>query len=174
MQTFASLGVAILLIAFITYRQTRWQPVRVAKLLKMPLIFAVIAVVLLTQSVRQLPAGWHLDALDFGVIAFELVLGLGVGWWMGRLTQIRTSDGVLSSRLGGAGVAVWLGFIALRIGLGIAASVMSAPLAALPATVIFVVVAIKIVQAVVIRGRVARHQAQELRPVLSMAVADRN
>ncbi|MET0693107.1 MAG: hypothetical protein ABWX96_02155 [Propionibacteriaceae bacterium] len=161
MQTFASLGVAVLLIAFITFRQTRWQPVRAAKLLRMPLIFAVIGLLLVSQSARQLPAGWHLDALDAGVIGFELLVAVVVGWWMGRLTQIRTIDGVVSSRLTGPGVGVWLGFIALRIGLGILASALSAPLAALPATILFVVAAIKIVQAVVIRERVARHRAAE-------------
>jgi hypothetical protein len=161
MQTLATLGVAVVLIGFITYRQTRWQPVRLAKLLKMPLIFAVIGLALLSQSAKQLPVGWHFDALDLVLIGVELLLGLSVGWLMGRLTQIQTIEGVVSSRLAGAGVAVWVAFIALRIGLSIAASALSAPLAALPATILLMVAAIKVAQAVVMHGRVGRHQGEE-------------
>jgi hypothetical protein len=142
-----------------------------AKLLRMPVIFAVAGAVMISQSAHQLPPGWHLGAMDAVVIGFELVVALAAGWWMGRLTQIRTIDGTVSSRLGRGGVAVWIGFLALRISLDLSASAISAPLAALPATIFFVIAAIKIVQAVIIRERVARHRSAGLAPVQPLAEA---
>jgi hypothetical protein len=160
MQTVISLAVAVVIIAFVTYRQSRWVPVRLGKMLRMPIIFVVVGVLEVPSSLKQLPAGWHLDTLDVVVIAVELVLALGVGWLMGRLAEIRIIDGILSSRLGRRGIAVWLGFIAVRVGLGFAAVAWSAPLAALPATIFFVVAVIKSTQLVVVRERVAANRSQ--------------
>jgi hypothetical protein len=157
METFETVAVAVLVIGFVTYRQTRWVPVKLSKLLRMPVIFAVAGALQIPSSLKQLPRGWHLDALDVAVISGELVLALVVGWLMGRMTEIANVRGVTSSRLGGWGIAVWLIFIAVRIGLGVVASAWSAPLAALPVTVFFVVAAVKLAQLVVVRERLAIH-----------------
>lgn len=158
MQTFISLAIAVVVIGFITYRQSRWLPVRLGKMLTMPAIFLVAGVLQVPSSLQQLPRGWHLGSLDLVLIAVEVVLALVVGWLLGRVTEVRTIDGVLSSRLGGRGIALWLTFIAVRIGLGFAATSWSAPLAALPATIFFVVTVIKVAQLVVVRKRIANHQ----------------
>ena len=128
----------------------------------MPVIFVVAGLLLIPAAAEQLPLGWQLGIPDVALIAAELALALVVGWQMGRLTEIATRDGVVSSRLGRAGVAVWLGFIVARIGLGVAGIAWHAPLATLPAVIFLVVATIKVTQAVVVRKRVAHHEWEQI------------
>lgn len=160
MNTTETIAIALVVLAFITYRQTRWVSVKLGKLLRMPVIFVIAGLLQIPSTSQQLPPGWRLGGLDVVLIAVELVLALIVGWQMGRRTEIASVDGVVSSRLGGAGVAVWLGFVAVRVGLAFAGAALHAPLATLPVVIFFVVAAIKITQAVVVRERVASHQEQ--------------
>jgi hypothetical protein len=160
MNTTETIAIALVVLAFITYRQTRWVSVKLGKLLRMPVIFVIAGLLQIPSTSQQLPAGWHLGGLDVLLIAVELVLALMVGWLMGRRTEIASVDGVVSSRLGGAGVAVWLGFVAIRVGLAFAGAALHAPLPNLPVVIFFVVAAIKITQAIVVRERVARHLGQ--------------
>jgi hypothetical protein len=163
MTTTETIVLALAVLAFITYRQTRWVPVTLGKLLRMPAIFVAAGLLQIPSTARQLPAGWHLGATDVVLIGAELVLALAVGWLMGRLTEIAVVGGSVSSRLGAPGVAVWLGFVAVRIGLAVVGGALHAPLATLPVVIFFVVAAIKVTQAVVVRERLAQHGTQQSR-----------
>jgi hypothetical protein len=163
MTTSETILIALAVLAFITYRQTRWVPVTISKLLRMPIVFVVAGLLQIPSTARQLPVGWHLGVLDVVLIGAELVLAVAVGWLMGRLTEIAVIGTTVSARLGVAGVAVWLGFVAVRIGLAIAGGALHAPLATLPVVIFFVVAVIKITQAVVVRERLARHRVEQSR-----------
>jgi hypothetical protein len=159
--TIETVVIALAVIAFVTYRLRRWQTVNLSRMLTMPLILVVLGVASLAGPGGHLPRGWHLGFLDIAILGFELAVGLVVGWIIGRLTEIRTTDGVTRSRVSYPGLAVWLGFVALRIGLGVAASMLGASLAAMPAMTIFVVALIKGVQVLLVRERVIRHADAE-------------
>ena len=163
--TLETLGLAAAVIVFITVRQLGWQRVNLSRLLRMPVIFGVLGTISLVSAGRSLPTGWHLHALDVAIIATELAGGVAAGWFMGRLTEIRTVDGVTSSRLTGLGVGVWLGFLALRIELGMFAHIGGAALAELPGTILLVVAGVKVVQALMIRERISAHHAARERSV---------
>lgn len=167
LHTLEAVVLGLVIIAFITYRLRQWQTVDLSRMLTMPLVLVVLGVISLAGSQGQLPRGWHLGILDIAILGFELGAGLFVGWVIGRLTEIRTFDGGTRSRLTPAGLAVWLGFVAVRIGLGVAASMLGASLAAMPAMTMFVIALIKVVQALLVRQRVVRHQyAREHRTYL--------
>lgn len=151
---------ALAAIAFFTYRLSRWQSVEPAKLAKMPVIFGIVGAVSLAGSAHQL-AGAHVHLRDVTILAVELVVGAGVGLLIGRLTQIKTFPDGVRSRLVGPGIAVFLSFIAVRIGLGVLAGVLGASVAALPALTFLVLSVIKGVQGLVVHQRVVQHRQIE-------------
>lgn len=158
--TVETIGIAVLVIAFITVRQSVWQTVNLTRLLRMPVIFGLIGVVSLVTGARAL-SHLHVGVVDVLIIGTELALGLLAGWLMGRFTQIRRFGDQLKSRLGAAGIGVWLGFLVVRIGLAVVAHVVDAGLAEQTGTILIVVAVIKTVQALMIRERIDRHQAAE-------------
>lgn len=159
--------IVVLMLGFITYRQTRWQPVRLSKLLRMPVIFAVAAFATIPTSVQSLPTGWRLGVRDVALIGVELALGVVVGILMGRWTEIATHGGSVVSRVAGRGIAVWIGFIAVRVSLGIFGSTLGAPLGRMMSIAFFMVVTVKVAQAIVIRSRVAQQGLAQNQPPLT-------
>ncbi|GAA3628140.1 hypothetical protein [Microlunatus ginsengisoli] len=161
--TIETIIIALAAIAFVTYRQTRWQSVDTSRLLRMPVILAVVGLITIAGTLQHEPHGWHPGVLDIVVLGGELLVGLAAGVLMGRLTLLRTVSGKTEFRLSGPGLGVWLGFIALRIGFGVLAAVVGATFAAQPGATILVLALIKCVQAYVVRERVDRHHAEESR-----------
>ena len=165
MNTIETIVVALAVIALVTYRQSVWQPVRPGRLFRMPIVLGAVGLITISGTVQHLPHGWHPGALDVVVLVGELGAGLVAGIMMGRLTHIRTVDGVVQSRLSGPGVGVWLGFIALRVGFGVLAAVVGATFAAQPGAALLVIALIKVVQGLVVRERVSRHRSEESRKI---------
>jgi hypothetical protein len=156
-ETILTIVLGLFVLIFISVRQMRWQQADIGKLMKMPLILALAGVVIAATS-------WtgnllsHVGPLDFLVAGVELGAALVGGWLMGRLTEIATIKGVTQSRLRPAGLAVWLGFIALRVGLGVIAGLLGAALASTPAMILFMIAIVKATQGLIVRDRIARHE----------------
>jgi hypothetical protein len=163
LHTVETVVIGLAIIAFITYRLSQWQSVRPSRLLRMPLILAVLGVISLAGSSQQL-LHWHPAVLDLAILGAELTIGVVAGWLIGRLTEIRTFADGTKSKLVPVGIAVWLGFIAIRIGFGVAASMLGASLAALPGLTLIVLAVVKGVQGLMVHGRVVRHLAAERPP----------
>ena len=144
LHTVETVVIGLAIIAFITYRLSQWQSVRPSRLMRMPLILGVVGVISLAGSGEQL---LHtLTVLDIALLGAELTIGVVAGWLIGRLTEIRTFADGTKSKLVPAGIAVWLGFIAVRIGFGVAAAMLGASLAAMPGMTLIVIAVIKGVQ----------------------------
>jgi hypothetical protein len=92
-------------------------------------------------------------------IVVELALAVVGGLLMGRLTKIETIDGQIKSRLSGPGLAVWFGFIAVRIGLAVLAHATGAELASSTPLIFLMIAVVKATQAFLITQRVSRHRA---------------
>ena len=167
--TIETIIVALAAIVFVTYRQTRWQTVGLSRLLQMPVILGVAGLVTIRGTIQHLPHGWQPTTTDIVVLLGELVAGLVAGVLIGRLAILRTENGVLRTRLGGAGLAVWLGFLGLRIGLEMVAALVGASFAAQPGVTLLVVAVIKLVQALVVWERASRHRAEESRRAYALS-----
>lgn len=161
--TIEMIVVAVAVIAFVTIRQTRWSPVSLGRLFRMPLIFGLVGVVMGVQAVAKGSLG-HLGGRDFAVIAIELAVGVVAGWLMGRQTEIATVNGVTRSRLRPAGLAVWLGFIGVRIGLGVLGSVLGLEIVTQPMAIFLVLAVVKGIQALMVRERLDRHRSELSQP----------
>ena len=161
LHTVETVVIGLAIIAFITYRLSQWQSVRPSKLMRMPLILGVVGVISLAGSGEQL---LHTTVLDIALLGAELTIGVFAGWLIGRLTEIRTFADGTKSKLVPAGIAVWLGFVAVRIGFGVAAAMLGASLAAMPGMTLIVIAVIKGVQGLMVHSRVVRHLAAEQLP----------
>lgn len=150
------LGIGVLL--FISVRQMSWQ--KPGRQLKMPLVLAVVGVIEAASTWNQALLS-KLSMVDFVLVGVEVVLALLGGWLMGRMTQIATINGVTQTRLRPAGLAVWLGFIALRIGMAIIGGMLGAALASNAAVILFVVAIVKGTQMLIVWDRANRHELAE-------------
>ena len=102
-------------VAYVTYyfgRQVTWQRFRPRTVYAMPLLMLGGGAYLLRLQGPTLPT---IRPLDIGVLVAELLAGLAVGCVLGSLTQFsRTATG-LRYRLPVVGLALWIGFIAVRV-----------------------------------------------------------
>lgn len=158
------IGVAVLL--FISFRQMRWQ--QPGRQLRMPLILGIVGVVEATSSWNNALLS-KVSALDFALIGAELCFAVLGGWLMGRLSEVATVNGSTQTRLRPVGLAVWFGFIALRIGMATLGGFLGAALASNTAVILFMVAIVKGIQVLIVRERIARHElAQVNRPAASL------
>lgn len=154
-QTILTILIGIAVLIFISFRQMRWQ--QPARQVRMPLILAVVGVI---QAVNT----WNnallskLSVMDFALIGIELCFAVLGGWLMGRLSQVATVNGSTQTRLRPVGLAVWFGFIALRIGMATLGGFLGAALASNAAVILFMVAIVKGIQVLVVRERIARHE----------------
>ena len=102
-------------VAYMIYyfaRQVTWQRFRPRTVYTMPLVMLGGGVYLHHLQGPTLPT---IRPLDVGVLVVELLAGVVVGCVLGSLTQFsRTATG-LRYRLPVIGLAVWIGFIAVRV-----------------------------------------------------------
>ncbi|QDP97560.1 hypothetical protein FOE78_18035 [Microlunatus elymi] len=149
------IGLALLI--FISVRQMSWTKVNAASMLKLPMIMALVGLVLAAQTFDH-PGALHVHGADLVLIAAEAGVAVVGGLLMGRMTQIDTINGVTQSRLRPAGLAVWFGFIAIRIGGEVLAHADHLALASSTPLILFMVAIVKATQALTVRERVARHE----------------
>src|ERR1700712_1425815 len=129
--------VITVLVGYMGLRQLNWRPVELARMWRAPLIMGVIGVVSLANSTSIT----NLSTFDVAVLAFEIIVSLGVGSAMGVMARFRpiTAAGLamahenggatLESRTGWWGFALWMAFIALRIGIDVGAGAMGSQIA---------------------------------------------
>lgn len=148
-------GLALLI--FISFRQMQWQSVNVAKMMRMPVILIGVGLFIAAKTFDG-PDPLRIHGGDVLLIGLGAALALLGGWVMGRLTQIDTIDGSTHSRLRLSGLAIWFGFLAVRIGIDLLAHLLHFELAASIPVILFMVGIVKGAQALTVRDRVERHE----------------
>lgn len=130
----------------------------------MPLIFGLVGVVMGVQTVAKPGGLGHLGVRDLALITIELAIGVLAGWLMGRQTEIAMVNGVTRSRLRPSGLATWLGFIGVRIGLGVSGSMFGLGIVTQPMVIFLVLAVVKSIQALMVRERLDGHRAEVAQP----------
>jgi hypothetical protein len=143
------------MLVFISVRQMRWQ--QPGRQMKMPLVLGAIGVLEAASTWNSALLG-KLSTIDVALVGVELCVAVLGGWLMGRLSEVATVNGSTQTRLRPAGLGVWLGFIALRVGMAVLGGVLGASLASNTAVILFVVAVVKGVQVLVVRERISRHE----------------
>jgi hypothetical protein len=154
-QLLTNIVIGLALVGFIAYRQVRWTRTDRRSVWRMPLILGVIGVISLSSSAKTMTVG----APDITIIGIELVLAVVIGLMMGRLTVFRvasTPDSkgrTIESRSGGAGAALWVILIVVRVGLDVVGGMMGAHLLTATGVILITVAASRAASALMIDGR---------------------
>jgi hypothetical protein len=103
------------LVAWSVYRQTRTSPVTAKSRFKMAIIYTIVG---LSVGGFDRPSG----LIGYGMIAIGLALSLAVGLARGRLTRVwADTEGRVFSQGTAVTVALFLGLVAVKFGLGVLA-----------------------------------------------------
>ncbi|WP_394770428.1 hypothetical protein [Lacisediminihabitans sp.] len=160
LQTLANAALIVLLVGWIGIRQLSWRPILVGKMWRLPIVFAAIGLFTLSGA----HGASSMTAIDAALLALELVIALGVGAAMGAIANIRAfSPGDdapdaprFESRTGWVGLALWLVFIGVRVGIDFWAGALGSHLAATTGVIFVMVAANRVARTAVIGARVSR------------------
>jgi hypothetical protein len=151
--TLTDLLLGLVLIVYLCSRQLRWRPVDPGRMLKLPLILAVVGVISMARQTTTV------HPIDIVILAVSAVLAVISGAMMGRIARFRTSPAdprVVESRTGWLGVAIWSGLVVIRVGLDVIGHKMGSDLAVATGTILVVLAVNRIVAALVISARQQR------------------
>ena len=142
--------ISLAVIVWLSIRQTTWRTLDPARAFRTPLIvMAVGAAMLVTSGGVVISAPW------IGAVAIELVLGAAVGVVIGLMAHLRPSpdDPGVEARNGIGGLAVWLGLIVTRIGLGVAFAALGIVGLQSPSTILILLGVNRLARSVVMLSR---------------------
>jgi hypothetical protein len=128
-QTLITLVVALLVLARVLWTQSSWRPLEPERAWRGPLLLAVLgAAGILSSDLGPLTPA------DLGVVLIEVAVSAAGGATMGTIATIRpltegtrarlahrrrppTTPVLLETRTGAPGILLWIGLLAVRIGL---------------------------------------------------------
>jgi hypothetical protein len=170
--TLANGALIVLLVGWICYRQLQWKAVSVGRMWRFVVILAAVGFFQLATSTSHAA----LSGLDFGLLAIELVISLGVGSIMGAIAIFRpVSDQTeaayaaradrrgrpsepvdFESRTGWWGIGLWIVFILVRIGMDVLAGQAGSQLASSMGVILLAVAANRTARILVMTARLER------------------
>ncbi|MEU4236061.1 hypothetical protein [Actinoplanes sp. NPDC026619] len=145
------LGLAV--IAYICSKQLSWRPVDPASMFKLPLILGAAGVISLARQTTEI------HPIDVVILGLSAVFALASGTLMGRIARFRespTKPGLVESRTGGLGVAIWVGLVLVRVALDLAGHAMGSDLAVSTGSILLVLALNRIASALVVSARQPR------------------
>lgn len=151
-QSLATVLVALAIIGLLIARQLRWRTFDPARVLRMPIVLGAIGLLELANV-----HGVRLTTIDATMVGIELLLSVGIGALMGRLTVFRAGpDGALQTRGGWTGAALWIGLVAVRIAFDALGATLGAHLLTQTGMILLLIAVSRGIAALVIRAREPR------------------
>jgi hypothetical protein len=117
--------IALVVLVWVVRRQMSERRVGARRVFTVPLIMAVIGIASLVNDKPH--ADKLLSATGLGLLAVGLVIGVGMGVARALSQRLYWRDGVAYARGTGLTMALWLGTVALRIGMAALGAVLHAP-----------------------------------------------
>ncbi|MEV6769101.1 hypothetical protein AB0N05_10800 [Nocardia sp. NPDC051030] len=146
--------IAVLVIGWIMYRQTRWQVLDGTRMWRGPIILGVVGVV----QAKSAFAGQGIGTVAIALLVLSAVLSVGVGAAMGRLSQLRWADGHWEARTGWIGSLLWLVLLAVRIGVDVLAHLAGAEVVASLGVILLIVAVNRAARTLVLARRAEQAQ----------------
>jgi hypothetical protein len=143
--------IALAVIVLLVSRQLRWRDFDPARALRLPIVLGAIGVLSLAGL-----KGVTVSALDATLFAVELLLSVGIGAAMGRLSVFRAApdgSGALQTRTGWIGAALWVVLVAVRLGFDAVGSSLGAHLLTQTGMILVLLAASRATAALVTRAR---------------------
>jgi hypothetical protein len=149
-QPLIDVALALLVIAFLSWRQLGWRRFEPARALRLPIVLVAAGLLVLSR------AGGTLTEADLAFLALELAVSVGVGLGMGSLLQFRRADSAWLIRTGWLGPVLWAVLVATRIGIDLSSGALGAPLLSSPGVILLMIGGTRATAALVARSRVQR------------------
>lgn len=142
--------ISLAVIVWLSIRQTTWRTLDPGRAFRTPLIVMAVGAAMLVAS-----GGMVISAPWIGAVAIELVLGAAVGVVIGLMAHLRPSpdDHGVEARNGIGGLALWLGLIVARIGLGAAFAALGIVGLQSPSTILILLGVNRLARSVVMLSR---------------------
>jgi len=140
--------IVVLVLVLISLHQIRWFPLDTRRLLRAPVILLIGAVYLARDALNG-TAGWSLHPMDLVLLVVEVLLALGGGLLMGRLSETKEVGGGVMMRLRPVGLVVWFGYFGVRIGTEVLAHGLHLALSSSTPLLLVMIAVVKGVQAAV-------------------------
>ncbi|MFF0612766.1 hypothetical protein ACFYUD_29290 [Nocardia tengchongensis] len=144
--------VAVLVVGWIMYRQTRWQALDPNRLWRGPIVLGLVGFL----QMKSVAAGGGLGVTAVALLALSAVLGTGIGLVMGLLSQVRAGERGLEARTGWAGTLLWIVLLAVRIGVDLVARASGAQVVTSIGAILLVVAVNRAGRALVLTRRAER------------------
>lgn len=143
--------IALAVVGLMVYRQLRWRAFTPAGALRLPIVLGAIGILNLAGL-----KGVTVTSLDGTLFAIELLVSIGIGAAMGRLSVFRGApdgSGALQTRTGWIGAALWVVLIAVRIGFDVVGASLGAHLLTQTGVILVLLAASRATAALVTRAR---------------------
>jgi hypothetical protein len=112
--------IVLALLALILRQQLRWRSA--ARMLRIGTVLSVIGALMVFQQIGQS----RLDPFALGYLVLTALFAVAAGFVMGLVSTVRSgADGSLEMRGGWWGLALWVAYIAVRVGMSFAVVVLS-------------------------------------------------
>jgi hypothetical protein len=146
----ATVLLALAVVALLIWRQLRWRTFDPARALRLPIVLGAIGLLDLAQL-----HGARITALDGTLFAIELLMSVGIGAAMGRLSVFRPAPaaGALQVRTGPLGASLWIVLIAVRVAFDAVGAALGAHLLTQTGVILVLLAASRATAALVVRAR---------------------
>lgn len=153
--------IAFAVIAYVMYKQIAWRRINTRKMLLMPAVLAALGLFDLKNVVAAKPA---VGPVDLAFVAAQIVVAVGIGLAMGKITVFAADGGGEYFRSGKFGAVLWTVYIAARLGLDVAAGAVGSEFATSMAMILLTVAVNRFTQSALVLARRSRGAAPSLAP----------
>jgi hypothetical protein len=153
LQPLLDLATALLVVAFLSWRQLTWRRYRPSRALGLPIALVAAGVLVLSEDRGTLTPA------DLVLLLLELAVSVAVGLGMGSLLQFRDAVGTRLIRTGWLGALLWAVLVTTRIGMDLSAGALGAPLLSSPGVMLLMIGGTRATAALVARTRLQRRTA---------------
>jgi hypothetical protein len=161
LSTLAEIGLGLVLIGVLCFRQLRWTAVQPGRMWRLPAVLGIAGLVGLTRSGATV-----VSATDLALLLVEAVVAVTTGALMGRVAVFRPISAAaaparrpgepaptLETRTGWMGVALWAVLIGARIALGLVGHELGAVLTASTGVILLTIALNRAARNLVVAGR---------------------
>ncbi|MFT4294539.1 MAG: hypothetical protein QM582_03905 [Micropruina sp.] len=156
-----SIGLGLLILVWVGYRQTTWRVVDGARMWRLPLILGLVGIASL------IGARASFGGIDVAALAIEIAVSAATGAWMGALAKFRPlaasndhSGARWETRTGWWGLALWLLVVAVRVGIDVVAVQLGAQLVTSTGVILLLLGANRMIRVGVILSRAQQLDAE--------------
>lgn len=143
------------LVGFLAFRQLRWSGIDRSSIWRLPIILGIVGVI----NIGSMSKGTAIGSVDITFIGIELVVAVGIGLMMGRLTTFRpaarpdSKGRTIESRSGVGGAILWVVLIGVRVGLDVLGGFLGAHLLTATGVILLTVAVSRAATALVIDAK---------------------